>query len=204
MQRHPVETVRQRRGYTLLELLLAVVVLAILAGVTVPSALRMYGDTHLAEAAELVRSQVALARVQAIETGERYQFRYEPGGHHCVVLPLEFDANEATDEAMAGHGALRNSMVILPQKVRFRSLVTDLTGQPPAGQSLPPQLFAGLPNAGDLASLAWSPPIIFASDGSAIDGSWAVVDERGQGVPMDVRGLTGGITIGRMQPMSER
>jgi prepilin-type N-terminal cleavage/methylation domain-containing protein len=193
---------RRPRGYTLLEVLLALAILGLVAGVALPSALRMYADGQLTDAGEAVRHQLSLARSRAIETGERFQFRYEPDGRHGVVVPWEADlANDPERTSGGAQAAVLVSSVTLAEGLRFVSVENaPATG----GSTLNEQLFAGLPNATELAGVAWSTPILFAGDGSAIDAAWMVVDGRGQGLRVEVRGLTGVATVSTIQPYEER
>lgn len=191
---------RHPSGYTLLEMLLALAILGILAGVTIPSALRMYADGQLNDAGEMVRHQLSLARGRAIETGERFQFRFEPDGRRCVVVPWEADlANDPERTSGGAKAAVLVSSATLPEGINFVS-----TGPSAGGSALNDQLLAGLPNASDLAGVAWSAPILFAGDGSAIDATWMVSDGRGQGLRVEVRGLTGVATVSTIQPFEER
>ncbi len=63
---------------------MALAVMAVLAGVTIPSALQMYADSKLTDAAEKVRAMAGSARTNAVNTGERFQFRYEKDGRYFL------------------------------------------------------------------------------------------------------------------------
>ena len=77
----------QPAGMTLLEVLLALGILAILTALAWPSVMRLQGEQKILDSAEKVRALIATARVHAIESGLAYQFRYETGGNHFLVLP---------------------------------------------------------------------------------------------------------------------
>lgn len=199
---------RLRSAYTLLELLLALAVISVLAGVTVPSALRMFADSKLSDAAERVRNLVGQTRLHAVNTGEQYQFRFEKDGRRFVQLPVELPPTSTTDSSSTPTATMARPPSVLgelPEGMRFEALVMDAAATTdPVGPPLSPELFQGLPKAQDLVSLAWSAPLVFSADGSASDSSWLVVDQRKQSIKIEVRGLTGAATLGAMTPFRDR
>ena len=58
------------RGYTLFEILLALGIVAILLGVTVPMIISSYGDNAVEEIAGQLQSAVTAAQSAAINSGE--------------------------------------------------------------------------------------------------------------------------------------
>lgn len=204
MQRQP-HPPRPRSAYTLLELLLALAVMAVLAGVTIPSALRMYADSKLTDAAEKVRSIVGQARMHAITTGERFQFRYEKEGRYFLQVPVEVPAPVDAATAATTLPRPKSTLGELPVGLRFTTEDAKVIQVgAPTGLPLNPDLLADLPNSKDLASSDWSDAIVFAEDGSAVDATWLVVDSRKQAVPVEVRGLTGAATIAPMFSFKDR
>ncbi|MFH5802556.1 prepilin-type N-terminal cleavage/methylation domain-containing protein, partial [Alienimonas sp. DA493] len=86
---HARPFLRAPRGFTLVEILLVLTVLAVLAAVVAPSALRFFGDYALRSSAEAVRSDLARARLDAVQEGVPYEFRAEANGERWVVVPAE-------------------------------------------------------------------------------------------------------------------
>jgi hypothetical protein len=66
-------------------------------------------------------------------------------------------------------------------------------------QKLPPAAFSGLPNAGNLANVNWSPPIVFTTEGTAMDAVVTLADKRGHVIDIVVRGLTGATAVSMMR-----
>ncbi len=194
-----------RAGMTLLEILLALGVLAILATLAWPSVMRLHGEQKILDSAEKVRALVATARVHAIESGLAYQFRYEIGGNHFLVIPFEkeFEAVDSrTKRAGTAEGLGRFSKAAgnLPEGVTFPK-PSNSSSAPTigAGQQLSSDALSGLPGADKLSNLSWSGPIVFQSDGSSTDTEFSVVDLRNQRISLRVRGITGAVAVGRLQ-----
>ncbi len=70
---------RTHRGYTLLEMLILVALLALVAGLCWPSLRRLSQKRELLESARQIRVELLRTRLDAIEAGSARQFRYQPG-----------------------------------------------------------------------------------------------------------------------------
>ena len=80
------------RGFTLLELIVVVAILALVATMAWPSMRRMYTRGEIEDAAKQVREALARARLTAIETGTTQVFRFQPGtGRFEVVAKAAAD-----------------------------------------------------------------------------------------------------------------
>ncbi|MEI8019210.1 MAG: prepilin-type N-terminal cleavage/methylation domain-containing protein, partial [Schlesneria sp.] len=154
-----------RSGFTLLEVMLVLGVLAIFAGMTVPSVMRMFGQQKLTGAAERVRSSIASTRIRAIESGIIYQFCCETNGSRYVVVPFEPDHANSQQGGVAtllSRAAGRLPAGIVFSSVNFRGIgdTANATALTPvsAGSShkLMPGSLDGLPNAAELAGANWS------------------------------------------------
>ncbi|NNJ25718.1 prepilin-type N-terminal cleavage/methylation domain-containing protein [Alienimonas chondri] len=179
---------RRRAGFTLVEILLVLVVLATIAALISPVALRIFGDYALKQSAEAVRSDLTRARLNAVQEGVVYEFRAESGGDRWVVVPAEREAGSADPDAVTDWVPV--SAGTLSEGVTFPSdgALSLTTGRPTA------DYFLGLPDASQLAQLQWAPPIRFQPDGTAAEAFVTISDERG-GVRVAVRSLTGTASI---------
>jgi prepilin-type N-terminal cleavage/methylation domain-containing protein len=189
-----------RLGYTLVELLLVLAVIGTLAAAAWPSVLRMQADHDLSAAAEQVRLQLANARTWSIRTGVKFQFRFEPNDRQFAVVPWEeepepdpkFGTNEAAASAAHRFGGE------LSKRISFLANTTNSIQPMPSGK-LTAAAFRGLPNAGDLASVNWSAPLIFSPDGTGMDAVITLGDSRGHRIDLSIRGLTGAAAVGPMR-----
>jgi type II secretory pathway pseudopilin PulG len=189
-----------RSAYTLLELLLVLAILIMVAGAVAPSVVGMMADHRLKETTEAVRNALARTRIHAIDTGSVYQFRIEPRGRHFIAVP--------TDPA-----ALPNSGSSLPPSAVEVGQLDEgfsfevVAAAPTASSAVPMTLAASDPAfsamvgktslSQDFGVSNWSAPIVFQPDGRAIDASFNIVDEHGDGFRIRVRELTGEVFVER-------
>lgn len=214
------QSISCQHGYTMLEVVLVLGIIAAFAGMTLPSVLRMFNQQKLTQWSERVRDAVASARIRAIESGLIYQFCCEPNGTHFVVVPFEPDHANSRDGSSGVSGGLSGrSFGVLPKGLSFGSPVFGVnplaTGSntasvgtavvvPTAGSNrLSANALQGLPNAGELSSVNWAAPILFNPDGAAsADAELVVKDDRAQQVRLRVRAFTGAVSMERMSESS--
>lgn len=177
-----------RRGYTFIELLLVLAILAAIAGMTWPAVVRFSDERALKNAGEEVRAELDRTRFRAINSGITYQFRYEPNGRRYLAVPAERDlttvgaANApATSSGPPGYSG---------------EIADGLTLQPPAGvlpaaEMLPADSLTGLAEGILLSQVRWSAPIYYRPDGTATNELFRVADEQGRFIDISVRELTG-------------
>lgn len=189
---------KARSAFTLVEMLLVLAVLVAFTTIAWPSFQRLYATQFLLEGAEQVRLQFAATRTRAIESGIVYQFRWEPDGRRYLSLPYEAELDLPTEgegeiqDDLSGNVA-RRYVGELPEKLTF------VGGKDAGGQSLPSDLFASFPDADELAAVAWSEPVLFQPDGTAVDGELIVGDLTGRNVALVLRGATGAVTVSPIQ-----
>ena len=175
-------------GFTLVEVLVVLALLATIAAVVAPAALRVFDGYGLKQSAEAVRDDLTRARLSAVQEGVEYHFRTEPGGARWVVIPGERE--RAAPDAPPTYVPVRSGTL--------SAGVTFLSAAPAglAGGTLDPALFEGLPDAQALAGLNWADPLVFLPDGTAERGIVTMTDEEGLAVRIAVRSLTGAATVG--------
>lgn len=175
------------RGFTLLEMILALTVVVVLATIASPPIMRTWRDQRLAEATENVRSMLGGTRIRAVDNDETWQFRYEPGGTKFVRTPLT-SLEDENGETSTRSGRDTST---LPEGITFET--DDAGTAPPLDQ----KLLDGLPNSGELSSASWATPVLFYSDGTASQAAFRIVDEYGGSREITVRDLTGAVTSRR-------
>lgn len=174
-----------RSAYTLIEVMLAVMILTILTALASSPLMQSWRDQRTGSATEDVRALLAGTRILALDQDKTWQFVYEPGGTHYLRVPQSAAAEGASDES-ANNGKHSDT---LPTEITFG----ESTGG--AASSISPELLNGLADAGELGGVAWSAPILFYSDGTSTDATFEVVDQYGNSRRISVRDLTGGITV---------
>ena len=86
---------REQRGYTLVELVIVVTVLALIAAIAVPS-LSSMPQKDLDLAADEFAAAMRFARSESIRTGEPYGFRRQSGPKRIRVFRLDQGTSPAT------------------------------------------------------------------------------------------------------------
>ncbi len=187
-------------GFSLLELLLVIGVLVAVSAMAVPPLMDRIRAGRVQDAAESVREVLGNARRYAIDSGVDYHFRYELNGHFFVAIPAEpnpvlansYSSNEEDTRVIVEAGEIDETLFIRP-----------FTGDTTGGESLEPDAFTDLPNAGELASKTWSAPILFRFDGTSEDKRFRVIDEEQNASEILVRGLTGAVRVSQVFVMEE-
>ena len=187
---------RVRSAFTLLEILLVLSVLIVVVSLTWPSLMHYMREQEIREGAELARSAAAGSRIKAIDTGLTYQFRYEPNGRQFVVVPYDPPETIAASSTGSATSGEPSTYPVVSGQLGVESRFVIPEDEPNVMEAIPPDVFASLPNAGDLEGIAWGPPILFYPDGSADDAMFRIVNEDDLRIDLALRGLTGTVTVG--------
>ena len=159
-------SVGNRRGFTLLELLLTLTILAIAASLAAPAFLHMLDNRRLDGASRQIASALRVAREQAIREQR--------------VLLVRFEANGANLQFMEAGGKVRGE-IALPRGIRVREI------QPGSSLAESPALSEarlGIPQE--------EPRIlIFTPSGTTQDVQVVLEGERGRQVRVRMDGFTG-------------
>ena len=206
--RLPRRGTSNRAAFTMVELLLVLGVVAAILAVAWPNVLRLTSQQKLVDSAEKVRALAASARMHAIDSGLAYQFRYEPGGRHFVMVPFEREFEGVSPTARGTGTALgrfSKASGTLPEGVTFTSTArgnstvsANAAESTAIGQKITSLALTGLPEAAKLESVTWSGPVLFQPDGSSTDAMLDLIDRRHQRVTLKIRGITGATSASRV------
>jgi prepilin-type N-terminal cleavage/methylation domain-containing protein len=199
---------RERRGgFTLLEMVVVLMVIVVIVSITWPQLMRFAREHQLREWSAEVRTELAGARIKAIENGLVYQFRYEPGGRWFAVLPYDRpDSGNATADSTLGKTRIEAARSTgppatigqLPEELHFRFK----DGQPT--EELTEEWIKMLPTDEPLGRVSWSLPLLFHLDGTADNATVYLQTKQGHSQLLTLRGLTGGVTMGPVIKEAER
>lgn len=184
---HTTRSARLRSGYTLIEIMLVVTIIMVIAAMASAPLITSWRDVRLGEEAERVRVLAAGTRMEALDSDQVWQFRFEPGGTRYVRVPVaeETDSSGSPAETASRNGKRSGR---LPEGMRFST-------NSGAGGGLSENLLAGLPNAGELGQVSWSSPVEFFPDGTATQTTFEVLSDLAGSRMIQVRGVTGAVTV---------
>jgi prepilin-type N-terminal cleavage/methylation domain-containing protein len=196
---------RLRSGFTLVELMLVLAVLAAFAAMAWPAVSRAYESVRLKKVAEQVQAAFAHARVQAMTSGVSQVFRFEPGTNQYTIGVLQDDtaAVESDDTSTA---ASSGTLTVSGNSSSPMAGSSMNTGDGSGGCAY--QLSDGFTfSKGERvldarAALAESetngnqssndsPPIMFYPDGTASEAVVTIGNQNGRNISLSLRGLTG-------------
>ncbi|WP_437226181.1 pilus assembly FimT family protein [Planctomicrobium sp. SH661] len=202
----------ERSGFTLLELMLVLAVLATIATLSWPGLMRSLKQQSVQGNAEQVRQILDRARVRAVEDGRTLQLRFEPNGKRYVLLPLDpVDQSQAAPASVSRTKSVSRTLSEEPFRIYelskecfFHVDSSFLSGEKQSTERLGEAWAAHLENPAELDQVAWSSAILYRPDGSATDGSVVVMDQDRQYIKLHVRGLTGAVWSEPIAVMAER
>lgn len=189
-----------RGAFTLLELVLALAVMAAILGLAFPVLMRFSAEHTLKENVEAVRARLARTRLSAMNSGLTWQFRYEPNGRRCLVLPQQrpLSSPDSGDAAVDGNTEAIAELLELAEGLRFLPSPPGpaaLTSQSTTTERLAEDWLTAFGAPASLAEVGWAGAILFMPDGTAQDASLVVVDDDGRYQVLSVRGLTAAATV---------
>jgi Tfp pilus assembly protein FimT len=211
------EEKRKRRGYTLMEMVLVQGVIVVLVAMGWPALRSSLGKSRLQESAKQVRIQLSRARLQAMETGTVLEFRFKPGERRYEIRQR---AGQSAGEKFALHsagatahpsstsGGARGSQSS-DESVKRRELAEDVFFHDPrltkddSGYESESENGAASSDSDstehDHDDAGWSAPIVFYPNGQSTNALLRLNGPRDFHVDVTVRGLTGAVTISRLE-----
>lgn len=194
-------------GFTLLELLLAMAVLAAIAAVSIPHFDLLLGDRRLVRAGEQIRIEMTRLRVESMRQGRVLILQAMTGGNSVRIQPYRsvVDATEAIDQTGSQSallsGANQGTMTTIATEASERSielaaLVTVESVRVVSaarGFEIEQSSLAG-------QAAGWSRPILFYPDGSTSTATVVLYLESTGHLTVKLRGITGEVTVGQVMP----
>jgi len=195
---------QHRSGFSLVELLIVMAVLAAVAGLVLPSMRGPLDKSRLTGAAKELQASLAKARSLAIREGAFVSFRYEiaggryvieriPAPVHATITVLEDPSGAATTPS----GLTTESAATPTQPIdgTGESNLISLTlreGQLPVGVTFAEPVTSGLITSETSATSLrrWSDPIRFQPSGRTEDATIRIAGQRNFVVDVTLRGLT--------------
>ena len=195
------------RAFTLLELLLALAVIAAVASVAIPHLGLLLGDRRLARAGQQVQIEMNRLRVDAMRQGRVLMFAADTGGNTLRIRPFYSvaDATEALDQTGSQSALLTGASQgnTIAQPIEQTERLVEL----PSGVVVESVRVVSAARGSEIEQLTssdqadgWSRPILFYPDGST---STAVVMLRHTtygSIAVKLRGITGEANVGEVTP----
>lgn len=205
---------------TLIEVMLVLALMVVIAAFCWPAFTKAFSNQRLRKSADIVRTQLCKSRVKAMSTNRIVLFRYEMNGSRFRIeqasdassfedqsngdaagdlsgtSPAEtagnYSAVSSSDASQHDDYDLIGGMPTLPAGIVFR--VGEIENDSRA--------MTVNANAADATSDAmWSAPIYFYPDGTSSDARLQIAGDRGRGIELMLRGLTGVVKVGEITAM---
>lgn len=186
-----------RQGFTLVEVFLTLCLLVIIASFVWPVLHEPFANQRLKKSADRIRVQWCRARVDAMDDGAVYIFRYAIEGDRYRVERR--DDLMATADAPLEQDAGQTSVSGTPQA--FEKLlpfgVTFMGGEIEP-DSRATMLGIDSDATGSSAAVNWSQPIVFYPDGTTSTARLVMKNENNRQIQLSLRGLTGVVRVGNL------
>jgi prepilin-type N-terminal cleavage/methylation domain-containing protein len=182
---------RPRSGYTLLELVLVVVIIALIAVMATPSLHSTYLNLRLTSAADQVRAAWATARLQAVNEGRPYRFGIIPNKGNYRVAPDDpafWSGSPPTDSGTNPDDGPTILEAALPKGVRLAPADGSASDGNTSDDTFVP--------LNQVDPSMYVPVVTFLPDGTSREDVTVVFTSRGiRPLMLRLRGITGAATV---------
>ena len=196
----------QQAGFTLLELLLVIALLAVMTSIALPQIASLLGDRRLVRAANVVSEEMMRLRIRAMREGKTYLMEgvLEEGTVNIRPITSLVDAVESYEETGSQQalltGATQGTMIALefdPEDEKVVELPDDVSVSDVAVVSsarafqVEQQMLTAQSGMGR--------PIFFYPDGTTSTAAMVLKHSTDGQITIKMRGITGDVTIGEVQ-----
>ena len=178
-------TSRVERGFTLLELLLVLALIAAITALAIPALRGPLENARLRTAADTLRAAFTRARLDATRAGKIRLFRYELGGARYRVMDWPATESQPLDEKWQ---TLPDGVVFLGGEAQEDSRQLD---------------FSAAPAANAVDEIDFGPALVFYPDGTTSTGQLTLKNQRDRAVTIRLRGLTASVRVGEVESLAE-
>lgn len=201
---------RLRNAFTLLELLLAIAVLAAVAAVVIPQIGWVLGDRRLVRAADQMRIEMIQLRVDAMRSGRIMMIEgmLETGNLRIRPYQSLTDSVEALDQTGS-----QSSLLTGADQATFTTMATDEVTEEliELPENIVVQAVAVVSAARAMEieqqalseSSEYGQPILFYPDGTTSTAAIALAHPIQGRITIKLRGITGDVTIGEVEGVQQ-
>ena len=199
----PSRRVSGLRGYSLLEMIVVLALVASLLAITLPAMLRPLGKSELREAAKQVQAALLDARTRAVESGVVQEFRYQPGGRRYEIL-ARGGQEDGQPSAAPGQGTaetpLKPADAAVPEP--FRNVLPDGIVFADPQKEAPAETPMPVPTASPAMveesadGERWSAPVRFYANGRSLNSRLKLYGSKSWSIEILLRGMIGTAIVG--------
>jgi prepilin-type N-terminal cleavage/methylation domain-containing protein len=208
-----------RKGFTLLELLLVLSILAILAGLAVPTFESMISSRRLQQSVDKLQNQLLEARVEAMRTGQAQVFRATIHGSSYSITP--WLSGDEDRDAAAGATVMTAGGVVETERTDSGAVAASSTDGSDSIETVDSDVMflsvdtlvdarnaLELQKSGEIAPMpgsssgstsgSLSSPLLLYPDGTSTTAQIILADIQGRRMAIQLRGVTGRSTNMRL------
>lgn len=195
----------KRSAFTLIELLLVLALLVIIGAIVTPAIFGPLESQKLTKSADVIRSAMSEARVNAMRTGLIHVFQYRPETGQYIIRPWV-----AEQDVIEGN-PLEQPLGLTPGESPYQAYATweDLPervifAHGSVQDEIRWQMHLADEGTENLTDSTLAPPIVFYPDGTTSDAQiWLSSESKEYFVSIQMRGMTGVSRVGPLMSAEE-